>query len=111
MPPKVDTDWKLGQLRSYVASHLAQLVSSEKATLKGIFAARQRESREEASFHKFLWSQEATFTDAQRRHAEETLAILTQCTASSGDSHLAGAGSASNDDAHLVRVIWTNLLK
>lgn len=76
MPPKEDTDWELCQLRSYVASHLAQLVPSEKAILKGIFAARKRGRREEVSFYKFSLSQEATFTDAQRRYAEETLAIL-----------------------------------
>ena len=98
MPPKVNTDDKLSQMRSYVAANVAQLASSEKATLKDMFGARQRECREEASFYKFLWSYEKSFTNAQRTHAEETLAILTQYGARSGDAH--PAANAGSDDAH-----------
>ena len=113
MPPKVDTDVKLSQLRSYVAANVAVLASSEKTMLKDIFGVRQRESKEEASFYKFLWACEKSFTDAQRTHAEETLAILTQYSASRGDAHPADgasrgdahpADSASSGDAHLAVV-------
>ena len=94
MPPKVDTDVKLGQLRSYVAANVAQLASSKKTILKVIFDSRKRESSEEANFYKFLLSKEQSFTDAQRTHAEETLAILTQYRASSGDAHPAASASS-----------------
>ena len=105
MPPKVNTDDKLSQMRSYVAANVAQLASSEKATLKDMFGARQRECREEASFYKFLWSYEKSFTNAQRTHAEETLAILTQYGTRSSDAHPAALTLAvrSSDDVQFWR--------
>ena len=50
MPPKLDIDVKLKQLRSYIAANLSQLASSDRTTLKAIFAARKRESNADANF-------------------------------------------------------------
>ena len=44
-----------------------------------------------------MWSYEKSFTNAQRRHAEETLAIVTQYKASSGDAHPADSASGFQD--------------
>ena len=87
MPPKLDIDVKLKQLRSYIAANLSQLASSDRTTLKAIFAARKRESNADANFYKFLWSNEMTFTDAQRAHAEETIALVYNHRANSSDAH------------------------
>ena len=89
MPPKVDTDVKLDQLRRYVTSNVRQLASGGKTSLKEIFGVKR--NSEEASFYKFLWSYQNTFTDVQRAHADATLALLTQYSANSGDAHPAVA--------------------
>ena len=96
MPPKLDIDVKLKQLRSYIAANLSQLASGDRTTLKAIFAARKRESNADANFYKFLWSNERTFTDAQRAHAEETMALVNRHRANSGDAHPAAAVGHEN---------------
>ena len=90
MPPKVDPDVKLNQLRSYVASNVRQLASTGKTSLKGILFAKR--TIEEAGFYWFLWSSEHAFTDVQRAHADETLALVTQHSVNSGDAHPAEGG-------------------
>ena len=102
MPPKVHIDVKLGHLRDYVASKLAELASRGKTTLKDIFASQK--TTEEASFYNFLWASEEKFTDAQRAHAHETLALLRQHCESSGDLHpAAGVGCDSSPSGCLQR--------
>ena len=96
MPPKLDIDVKLKQLRGYIAANLSQLASGDRTTLKAIFAARKRESNADANFYKFLWSNERTFTDAQRAHAEETMAMVNRHRANSGDAHPAAAVGHEN---------------
>ena len=86
MPPKVDAGGKLDQLRRYVTSNVRQLASRGATSLKEIFGAQS--NSEEASFYRFLWSYQNTFTDVQRAHADETLALLTP---NSGDGHHAVA--------------------
>ena len=103
MPPKVDPDVKLNQLRSYVASNVRQLASTGKTSLKGIFSAKR--TSEEGGFYEFLWSSEHAFTDVQRAHADETLALVTQHSVNSGDAHpaavLLGAGAKHNSSCGL----------
>lgn len=96
MPPKLDIDVKLEQLRGYIAANLSQLASVDRTTLQAIFAARKRESNADANFYRFLWSNERTFTDAQRAHAEETMALVNKHRANSGDAHPGAAVGREN---------------
>ena len=86
MPPKLSEariDSKLNALREYVLDHLEDLASRDNSCLKTVFAKRRND--EEASFYLFLYKNEARFTETQRRHMHETLAMLAQrCESSSG---------------------------
>ena len=73
MAPKVDIDMKLKELREYVESNDKQLAAKGKHVLKSFFSQCNPQER---SFYFFLSHHEHSFTNAQRAHAEETLALL-----------------------------------
>ena len=108
MPPKLDVQVKLQQIRSYVNSNVRQLASRNKTSLKAVFAVGQHLSTEEKGFYMHLHRHEHSFTDDQRSHADQTLALLTQHSASSRDLHPVAQFSqpsrgSSHPAANLVR--------
>ena len=88
MPPKLSEeqiDGKLAALRDYVRNHRLEFASRDNSSLKALFAGQR--NKEETSFYLFLHKNEARFKDAQRRHARETLALVTQQSEISGGAH------------------------
>ena len=95
MPPKLSStqlDSKLEALRDYVCAHLDDAASVSSRNLQAVFA-RQRNFMER-NFYKFLWASAGRFTEAQRSHGDETLALLLRHRESSGDAH-SGARTAA----------------
>ena len=88
-------DNKLEALRDYVSAHLDDLATVSSRSLKAVFA-RQRNSTER-SFYKFLWSSAKRFTEAQRSHGDETLALLLHHRESSGDAHTVARTAAAKE--------------
>ena len=95
-------DGNLTELRVYVCAHLAELGPRAKASLKACFALQVCD--EERRVYLFLHKHEKRFTEAQRTHMDETLALLMQHGKSSGDLHpAAGAGSEAAPSSSLKR--------
>jgi hypothetical protein len=86
MPPKVDINLKLTALQAYVTLNRAELACRTKTTLQSVFAPQL--CPDEKSFYNLLWSRERIFTFKQKAIVEQTLALLTPCRETGGDTHL-----------------------
>ena len=81
MPPKLAAEkiaQRLADLRIYVEEHAARINQRSGRSLRE--KLDQRFSKEEQSWHKFLWNQEDKFTADHRQHLSDIFALVSTGT-------------------------------